>query len=239
MFLENYYRDDHGTLRITRHQASDFAKKIAGDFNPIHDVDAKRFCVPGDLLFALVLNKYGLSQHMNLTFAGMVGDGAQLIFPENPAESATITITDSNGKEYLNIERHGEISRDQDLIQSLTRRYVEFSGQTFPHILVPLMDQNKVMINPERPFVMYESMTIDMDRLDIADPQLELTRSSLKVEGKRGNVCLEFSIKAAGEIVGKGKKNLVLSGLRPFEQQDIQQLVNSYSERKLEYLSLS
>jgi hypothetical protein len=233
MFLNDYYNEAEGAIRVSRQQASDFAKKVAGDFNPIHDEDAKRFCVPGDLLFALVLNQYGLSQHMHFTFSGMVGDGVQLIFPDTGAEP--ITIRDSNGKDYLSIEREGQTSKDPDLIQNLTQRYVEFSGQTFPHILVPLMAQHQVMINPERPLVIYESMTIDMKRLDIKDPQLELSHSTLDVEGKRGNVCLEFSLKAAGEVVGKGKKNMVLSGLRAFEQETIDQLVNQYSARKQAY----
>jgi hypothetical protein len=239
MYLKDYYLDEQGTLRITRDQASDFAKRVAGDFNPIHDADAKRFCVPGDLLFSLILNKYGLSQHMNFQFAGMVGDGVPLLFPKPVSGSEPISITDGNGKTYLTIERSGAISNDPELIQSLTRRYVEFSGQTFPHILVPLMARHEVMPNPERPLVVYESMAIDMDRLDVRNPQLELSDSTLRVEGKRGNVCLEFNIKSAGEIVGKGRKTLVISGLRPFEEQDIQLLVNNYSERKQDYMSLA
>lgn len=233
MFLDDYYNNAEGAIRVSRQQASDFAKKIAGDFNPIHDEDAKRFCVPGDLLFALVLNKYGVSQHMNFIFSGMVGDGVKLIFPEASADP--ITISDSSGKDYLTIEHEGETSMDPDLIQNLTRHYVEFSGQTFPHILVPLMAQHEVMINPDRPLVIYESMAINMDRLDIKDPELELTNSTLDVEGKRGSVCLEFCLKAAGEIVGKGEKNMVLSGLRAFEQETIDQLANNYTARKLAY----
>lgn len=234
MFLDDYYDIDNESIYVSRQQASNFAKKVAGDFNPIHDEDAKRFCVPGDLLFALVLNKYGLSQHMDFSFSGMVGDGVNLLFPE--AGAKPIIIRDNNGKDYLSIEREGETSKDLDLIQALTRRYVEFSGQTFPHILVPLMAEHKVMINPERPLVIYESMVIDMKRLDIKDLQLELSNSTLDVEGKRGAVCLEFSLMAAGEIVGTGKKNMVLSGLRAFDQETIDQLVQNYAARKQSYI---
>lgn len=233
MFLDSYYDNNEGTIFVSPRQASDFAKNVAGDFNPIHDEGAKRFCVPGDLLFALVLNQYGLSQHMNFVFSGMVGEGVKLIFPEVADE--TITISDSNGKDYLSIERSGDNSTDPMLIQNLTRRYVEFSGQTFPHILVPLMAKHNVMINPDRPLVIYESMMINIDRMNISDPQLELSHSTLDVDGKRGSVCLEFSIKDAGEVVGTGKKNMVLSGLREFEQATIDQLVNDYAARKNAY----
>ena len=51
---------------------------MAGDFNHIHDEDSKRFCVPGDLLFAVLLSKEGISQKMRFEFSGMVGDGIAL-----------------------------------------------------------------------------------------------------------------------------------------------------------------
>lgn len=234
MLLDDYYDENQGSLCVSRQQASDFAKRVAGDFNPIHDENAKRFCVPGDLLFALVLNKYGLSQHMRFVFSGMVGDGVKLHFPAVGVDP--IMITDNNGKDYLRIEHEGLTSKDPGLVQNLIQRYVEFSGQTFPHILVPLMAKHKVMINPDRPLVIYESMAIDMERLDISDPQLELSQSTLNVEGKRGSVCLEFCIKSAGQVVGKGRKNMVLSGLRKFEQQTIEQLENDYAARKQAYV---
>ena len=235
MFLDNYFNKNEGNINVSPQQASNFAKKVAGDFNPIHDEDAKRFCVPGDLLFALVLNNYGLSQNMNFTFSGMVGDGVDLVFPD--ASNSSFTISDSNGKDYLSIEHEGETSTDPDLIQNLTRHYVEFSGQTFPHILVPLMAEHKVMINPDRPLVIYESMAINMNRLDIKDPVLELANSTLDVNGKRGSVCLEFNLKSGDEIVGTGEKKMVLSGLREFDQESIDQLVENYASRKQAYSS--
>ena len=233
MFLSNFYQDLDGTILVSREQASDFAKSIAGDFNPIHDVDAKRFCVPGDLLFALVLSKYGISQHMHFTFSGMVGDGVELVFPE--MTDADIVIKDSADKAYLSIEHSGDNNPNPDLIENLSRRYVEFSGQTFPHILVPLMAEHNVMVNPARPLVIYESMTINIDQLDISEPELTLTESKLAVEGKRGSVSLNFSVSDNGKIVGSGEKTMVMSGLREFEQGAIDQLVNDYAAHKQSY----
>jgi len=233
MFLNNYYQQQDQTIQVSRQQASDFAKSIAGDFNPIHDVDAKRFCVPGDLLFALVLNKYGVSQHMHFTFSGMVGDGVELIFPEMTDDE--IIIKDVADKTYLSIEHSGENNANPDLSDNLSRRYVEFSGQTFPHILVPLMAEHNVMVNPARPLVIYESMTINIDQLDISEPELELTDSTLSVEGKRGSVSLKFSVSENGNIVGSGEKTMVMSGLREFDQSAIDQLVDDYAVRKQSY----
>ena len=66
MFLERYHATQNGLVLISATQASRFAKEVAGDFNPIHNPDARRFCVPGDLLFALLLSHFGLSRQLSL-----------------------------------------------------------------------------------------------------------------------------------------------------------------------------
>ncbi len=233
MFLDSFYSAQDSNIKISREQASDFAKSIAGDFNPIHDIEAKRFCVPGDLLFSLVLNKYGLSQHMHFTFSGMVGDGVELVFPDKT--DADIQIKDTSDKPYLSIEHSGKNNANPELTSQFSRRYVEFSGQTFPHILVPLMAKHNVMVNPARPLVIYESMTINIEQVDINEPKLILTDSSLAVDGKRGNVSLKFSVSDNEEIVGSGEKTMVMSGLREFDQTAIDDLVEWYAARKETY----
>lgn len=234
MLVDSYYDEAGGKIRFSRQQASDFAKNVAGDFNPIHDPESKRFCVPGDLLFALGLKKYGLSGRMHFTFLGMVSEGVALNFPDSNA--ARVVIADDKGRAYLSIDRDGDVTTDEGAIDDLTRSYIEFSGRTFPHILVPLMAASGAMINPERPMVIYESMTIELARLDIAQPRLELSNSRLEVNGKRGNVRLEFSLAASGEPIGKGEKNMVLSGLRPFDREQVRRLADTYTVRKRAYL---
>jgi hypothetical protein len=115
--------------------------------------------------------------------------------------------------------------------------YVRFSGQTFPHILVPLMSENHVMINPDRPLVIYESMSINLEQLDIVDPQLELTGSRLEVNGKRGEVHLDFQLNTAGKAIGRGEKSMILSGLRAYDADKVQTLVAGYNARKQAYAS--
>lgn len=230
MQLQDYYSQQDDSISFSRQQASDFAKQIAGDFNPIHDIDAKRFCVPGDLLFSVMLKKYGLSQHMRFTFAGMVNDSVPLLFPDTSADN--IDIIDAGDRKYLSLERSGDNSRDQALIRDLVCSYVQFSGQTFPHILVPLMSEQQVMINPDRPLVIYESMSIDLERLDFEQPRLALSQTRLEVNGKRGNVRLEFSLEAGGKQVGHGEKTMVISGLRAHDAERVQTMVNDYNARK-------
>jgi len=235
MFLEKFYSLEDGKTLVSPKQASSFAKNIADDFNPIHNPESKRFCVPGDLLFSLVLNKYGLSQNMCFKFSGMVGKNISLNLPE-PKDNQ-ITITDDNGKEYLKINRKGDVSHDNALIERFIRSYVAFSGQTFPHILVPLMAENGVMINPERPLVIYESMSVELNSIKITEPHLELSGTTLEVNGKRGEVSVTFDVKCGEEIVGKGIKKLVLSGLREFDQEQINKIVDNYSSSKNQYLA--
>ena len=233
MDLEKYFKLDGARLTFTREQASDFAKSVAGDFNSIHDVDSKRFCVPGDLLFAVIIQHYGLRQTMGFSFSGMVGDDDALILPEVNARE--ISIYDENDKKYLDVSSNGEHSRDPRLIESLIRNYVEFSGHTFPHVLVPLMKENRVMINTERPLVIYDHMRIQLDTLDIDSVELVLSERLFRLYGKRGDVALNYDLTCNGEPVGKGQKKMVLSGLREYDQAHIDDLVAAYEKRKREY----
>lgn len=234
MPLRRYHTEQDHHIHITRQQASAFAKEIAGDFNPIHNVDAKRFCVPGDLLFALVLQHYGVSNRMQFHFEGMVGEDTELCLP--PSDDAELVIRDTTGKAYLKVERSGDTSRDPQLVEQLTHGYVAFSGRTFPHILVPLMEAHQVMINTERPLVIYESMAIRLDRLQAADLQLQLGDAHLAVDGKRGDVRLEFDLICDGEKAGSGEKTMVMSGLRPYQADRMQALVEEYQARKAAYV---
>jgi len=235
MQLDQYFSELNNTFLFSRQQASRFAKEIADDFNPIHDQDAKRFCVPGDLMFSLVLARFGLSEHMHFEYAGMVGEGIALSIEEK--DTGTLIITDTSDKEYLRVERTGDICHDMQRITELTRSYVKFSGHTFPHILVPLMLNNNVMINPDRPFVVYQSMTINLDEFEFTNPELEITNTRLDITGKRGNATLEFCIKSSEKVVGHGEKTMVLSGLREFDQQKLDALVDIYNQRKENFIN--
>ena len=235
MHLDTYCQtsnqSDLHSFCFSRENASNFAKHVADDFNPIHDVDAKRFCVPGDLLFAIALSKLGLSKKMQITFSDMVADGIELHL-ESEAENLT-SIRDSSGKTYLSILTDGERCEDAEKIQSLTEQYVAFSGTTFPHVLVPLWQQQNVMVNPARPLVIYQSMSIELDTFNFHTPELELAEPSLQVNGKRGNVSLPFVFKENGEVLGSGEKRMVISGLKPYDEAAIHDLVEFYNQRKI------
>ena len=231
MFLSPYFTKQDQSVFISAQQASDFAKKIAGDFNPIHDVGAKRFCVPGDLLFALVLTQYGLSQNMQFKFAGMVGDNVELHVDKNVANK--FSISDTKGKEYLHIERQGEVCQCDIQTAAFIKSYVAFSGLNFTHVLVPMVKQYKVMINPDRPLVIYESMSFHLDHFDFSTISLHLIKQDLAIDGKRGDVTLTFELQSEGKVIGSGVKTLVLSGLRAFDDEQAQQMCDRYESRKL------
>ena len=233
MLIDQYYTFENGKISFTREQGSNFAKQVADDFNPIHDVDARRFCIPGDLLFAIILARYGLNRHMEFGFTGMVVDGTELLLPE-PAQE--LSLNDAAGRQYLTIQRTGENTRDPALIDMLTRSYVQFSGHTFPHLLVPLLAEQNVMINPERPVVMYESMNIDLDRLDIEALALEMDHTELTISGKRGEVELAFNLVDDGKLAGRGRKRMILSGLREYDRQVMDEVVVSLNQRKLDFM---
>lgn len=233
MFIEQYCPINNDKISFTRQQGSDFAKQVADDFNPLHNVDNKRFCIPGDLLFAVIIAKSGLHQTMHFDFSGMVNDAVQLTFPNQI--NSHVDVVDDNNKTYLSVSADGDKTHCPELINALTKAYVDFSGHTFPDILVKLMAEKKVMINPTRPMVMYQDMEINLQRLDIKTLSLKLAKTSLSIEGKRGDAWLEFDLVSDNEIVGHGKKHMLLSGLRDYCQDNINAMVEQYTKSKAAY----
>ncbi|WP_236559739.1 DUF3581 family protein [Colwellia sp. 20A7] len=233
MFIEQYCPIDNEIISFTRQQASDFAKQVADDFNPLHNIEAKRFCVPGDLLFSVIIAKAGLHKEMSFNFSGMVNDNIALTFPNEI--NNCFDVVDDKDKTYLTVEASGEVTHCPSLINALTKAYVDFSGDTFPDILVKLMAEKNVMINPARPMVMYQCMKISLNRLDITSLSLQLAQTSLTIEAKRGDAWLEFDLISEGEVVGHGKKHMLLSGLREYCQTSIDDMVAQYKDNKQNY----
>jgi len=131
------------------------------------------------------------------------------------------------------------MEKNSELINNLTQSYVSFSGQTFPHILVPLMEDKGVMINPARPMAMYQKMLIDLERLDFSTIELEFDKENthFDVNGKRGNVCLAFKMLSDQQVVGRGEKHMLLSGLMPFEKSAMDIVIADYVQWKKDYKS--
>ena len=235
-FLDQYYQQESPEqFSISAEQGSGFAKQVAGDFNPIHHPDAKRFCVPGDLLFAIALKRYGLNQKMAFEFTNIVSAGATLSYPEVDEGSGGVdlAVTCNRDKKVLALQFSGQQCKDEQRIEPILRSYVEFSGQNFPHIFVPLMKKENAMINPKRPLVMYQSMSFELQSMDFEALDIELTNSTLKSQGKRGNVTLDFAFMSEGRQIGSGTKNLVLSGLRDYDESGIQGMVDEYEASKV------
>jgi len=220
-----------GKISISAEQGSRFAKQIAGDFNPIHDPDSKRFCVPGDLLFALALDNVGLHESMTFRFLDLVSADASLSYP-NALHEHTTHVTNVRGKPALGIDGHGATLRDKASIEQLVLNYVAFSGQNFPHILLPLLEKGNVMVNPKRPLVIYESMSFTLSELAFSALRLELDDTTLNVNGKRGKAALHFSFYDGENRIGSGLKSLLLSGLREYDEKAVNALIDEYQANK-------
>lgn len=230
MFLERYHSNQDGHVLISATQASRFAKEVAGDFNPIHNPDARRFCVPGDLLFALLVAHFGLSRNMTFHFRSLLGENVPLEFRED--DDGLIRVYDRKGKVYIEVERSGERTHDETVIGNFTRCYVSASGKNFPHTLKPLMESEGVMFNPDRPMIMYQSMSLALDTLDAPRPDLELHNAELKPDGKRGNVSLDYRLISDGQTAGEVSKKLVVSGLREYDAEAMDAVVEEFYRLK-------
>lgn len=233
MDLSRYYSESDSGVSVSKQQASAFAKSVAGDFNPIHDVDAKRFCVPGDLLFSILLERFGLCDSIHVDFSAMVGADSAIPLPEQL--EAVTQIGNGSDKVYLTLSRGDALDVSSEVIANLTKQYVMFSGKTFPDILVELMREHKVMINPDRPLVIYKDMAIRLDSLSDAPVELQYAGASMVVDGKKGQATLRFKFLQNGEQVGDGEKNMVLSGLREYDQTAMQAIVDLYNQWKSNY----
>ena len=235
MDIKKFYKIDDQKVSFTRQQASLFAKSVAGDFNPLHDVETKRFCVPGDLLFAVALTELGVSQSMRFSFESMVTEQTVVTLPEKLSEQ--FILSDQNNKSMMTVQCSGEQSNNDKFISSLIEKYVQFSGRTFPEILIDLMQKKGVMINPARPLIIYKDMFIEIHSFLEGSLDLEFSGASMRVDGKKGSVKLEFNLFVDGQAIGHGTKDMVVSGLRPFEQSAIDSIVDEYNAVKLAYVS--
>lgn len=232
-FLTPYFSTlNDKQLQISATQGSQFAKQVAGDFNPIHDPESSRFCVPGDLLFALTLQRFGVHTAMSFQFLELVAGDAVLTFPSPVSDpELELSVENERGRSVMDVQYKGDAGYEQAQIESVVREYVAFSGRNFPHILLPLLKQHEVMVNPNRPLVIYERMAFELAHLDFGEVALELSNTSLEVNGKRGRVVLEFVFKHEGKEIGTGSKSLVLSGLRPYDEGVMNQVRDDYMAR--------
>ena len=232
MFTEDYYTQSGESFLFSKHQGSDFAKRIAGDFNPLHNVGNSRFCVPGDLLFSVLLSKFGISQEMHFDFQGMVAGGMPINFRQT-AEG--IVAQNDKQKNVLTMTRSGDITENSVFIEGLIKAYVAFSGKTFPHIIIKLMKEEGSMINTRKPMVIYDQMKLSFDRFSETAPEVALQECQFDVSGKRGMVTMNFDLRADGESIGRGEKQIIMSGLRPYDQADIDYLVDAYNAGREAY----
>ena len=220
-------------MSFTREKASLFAKSVAGDFNPIHDPDARRFCVPGDLLFAVFLLRHGISQSMYFDFQNMVDESVVL---QQQTGEGSFALVDAAGREYLTVQASGDSTDLPATVESLTKAYVQFSGQTFPYLLVDLMREHDVMINPSRPLVIYKSMELELTEVDREDIDLQFSGATLNADGKKAEVSLNFDICEGDKKIGSGNKKMLLGGLRQYDQAVMDDLVAEYNGIKEAFL---
>jgi len=235
MDLSKFYKMEGQYVSFTREQASLFAKSVAGDFNPLHNVETKRFCVPGDLLFAVALTELGVCQSMRFDFESMVTEQTRVMLPKEL--SGEFSLLDQNDKSMMTIHSSGEKNKNSHFVAALIEKYVQFSGRTFPEIIIDLLRENNVMINPARPLVIYKDMVVEIERFPDGELELDFSGAVMTVDGKKGTVKLEFDLFVDGQKIGHGTKDMVVSGLRPYEQSAIDTIVNDYNATKEAYLT--
>jgi hypothetical protein len=54
----------------------------------------------------------------------------------------------------------------------------------------------------------------------------------LEIAGKRGNVMSAFNLMDSGKVIGRGKKYMLVGGLREYDQVAVEGLVSSFNQGK-------
>ena len=98
------------------------------------------------------------------------------------------------------------------------------------------MKQHGKMINTSRPLIIYQSMSFQFEETATTQIDLTLDKSQLDIEGKRGRALFTFTLCSAGQTIGHGEKKLILSGLRDYQEDVMEQLTNDYLDKKKQYL---
>ena len=94
------------------------------------------------------------------------------------------------------------------------------------------MQKEQKMINTKRPMVIYDSMKLSFDRFTETAPSVELNDCQFEVSGKRGLVTMNFDLISGNQSIGQGEKQIIMSGLRDYEQSAIDELVSTYDEKR-------
>ncbi|MDA8963362.1 DUF3581 family protein, partial [Pseudomonadales bacterium] len=79
--------------------------------------------------------------------------------------------------------------------------------------------------------------SFELDDVHAENISLRLDSSILDVQGKRGNGVFSFSLISNDKVVGTGQKNLILSGLREYDQNAITELTDNFLLNRDKYLA--
>ena len=121
MIIDQYFSEPNGRICFTREQGSNFAKQMANDFNPLHDADGTRFCIPGDLLFAIILANPVMIEAYG---AGIPGNGKP--FPDG-ARMAKIHWVPKGSEHFPNTTVPGDL-HDVDFMVKDSKRFPDGGG---------------------------------------------------------------------------------------------------------------
>ena len=88
------------------------------------------------------------------------------------------------------------------------------------------------MFNPKSPLVMYQSMDFSLNPIDESEISITYIDSDFEKQGKRGYVTLNFDFDQNRKSIGCGKKQLLISGLRPYDESEMNKIIESFLNRK-------
>lgn len=206
---------------------SAYARNVAKDFNPIHSHLAKKYCVPGDLIFALITEMHGAHNYMRVDFLNRVGAECKLFFD---TKRIALALLDVDKKLYAELATAGDKSVCPKRLKTVSNVVVSCTSGYFPYKLIDNLREENVMLSIRRSMVMLKSIEVELRNIHSASSLVAKYQSSgLELSGKRGEVKVYFQLfDDDGISVGFVTKTVLIIGIEKFNDKASKQYLDDY-----------
>lgn len=204
-----------------------YARNVVKDFNPIHNHLAKNYCVPGDLIFALMVERGGVHGSMRMDFLNRVGKDSEYIFVSGKAGMALL---DRGNKVQAQLIGSGDASVCVKCISAVSDAVLSCTSSYFPYKMMRSLRAENLMLSGCRSLVILKSIEVNVSDLHFAsDLTAVFCSSSLRHSGRRGTIDAHFQLVGGnGQVLGQVIKTALIIGIERFNGKRSAQYLENY-----------
>lgn len=214
MDISEYYDCIDGEIHFNDLKASQFAKNVSNDQNPIHDHDNKNYCIPGDLIFSMCADVLGLGSETDLYLHHPIGKNSSILIKE--AKDGFYLGRDQSGIKIFTYRKNGETTDICDTGNFLNC-FARVTETLFEDAIHPQLKQKGLMINPSSPSVVLTSISIRKSENSKPVHKIKPDESVATGNVKRAKVTAKYTMNDLYDnSIGEARKTLFISGLREY-----------------------